>query len=106
MNVRPGVRGKASSRATYGVDASVGSGMDELLPANPASARRARRFVGDALHRLQWEAGVDLAELLVSELVTNAVLHAGTAVRLRVQADRGAGVPVSYTHLTLPTIYS
>ena len=61
--------------------------MDQLLPASPASARRARRLVVDALHRLHWETATEVAELLVSELVTNAVLHARSEIRLRVQAD-------------------
>ena len=61
--------------------------MEQLLPASPASARRARRLVVDALHRLHWETATEVAELLVSELVTNAVLHARTDIRLRVQAE-------------------
>ena len=47
----------------------------------------ARRFVMDAVHRLGKDAVADVAELLVSELVTNAVLHAGTVVNLRVVGD-------------------
>lgn len=62
--------------------------MQHTLPASPASARRARRLVVDALHRSQWQAAVDVAELLVSELVANAVLHARTEIYLRVDADR------------------
>ena len=61
--------------------------MEERLPAHPTSARRARRFVVDAVHRLHWDAVAEIAELLVSELVSNAVLHAGTELRLRVTAD-------------------
>ena len=59
--------------------------MEELLPASPASAGRARRFVVEALHQLRCEAAADIAELLVSELVTNALLHGHSGVRLRVQ---------------------
>ena len=50
----------------------------------------ARRFVMDAVHRLGQDAVADVAELLVSELVTNAVLHAGTTVQLRVLEDGSA----------------
>ena len=44
----------------------------------------------DAVHRLHKEDVADVAQLLVSELVTNAVLHAGTTVHLRVEADGSA----------------
>lgn len=44
----------------------------------------ARRFVMDAVHRLGKDVVADVAELLTSEVVTNAVLHAGTVLRLRV----------------------
>lgn len=47
----------------------------------------ARRFVMDAVHRLGQDDVADVVELLVSELVTNAVLHAGTAVHLRVLGE-------------------
>ena len=50
----------------------------------------ARRFVMDAVHRLNKDEVADIAELLVSELVTNAVLHAGTTVQLRVLDDGSA----------------
>lgn len=46
----------------------------------PASARQARRFVADTLAQWGDERYVDAASLLVSELVTNAVVHAGSAV--------------------------
>jgi anti-sigma regulatory factor (Ser/Thr protein kinase) len=53
------------------------------LPPHPTSVGEARRIV----RRLLTTAGdvdlVDPAELLVSEIVTNAVLHAGTAIDLR-----------------------
>lgn len=49
------------------------------LPAAPSSVPAARRFVRDALHRLGAAAAVDDAQALVSELATNAVIHARTA---------------------------
>lgn len=48
----------------------------------------ARRFVVDTLHRLRHEDMADVAELLTSEVVTNAILHAGTAVEVRI-SDEG-----------------
>ena len=57
------------------------------LPAEPASAGRARRYVCDALQRLRYDAVTDVAELLVTELVTNALLHARSDVRIRVVVD-------------------
>ena len=54
-----------------------------VLHAEPASVGAARRFCAHTLER--WGASrdtVDSACLLVSELVTNAVLHAGTSCEL------------------------
>ncbi len=64
-----------------------GTAAELELPAEAASASRARHFVNTVF--AEWGlAGVgdqlDTAVLLVSELVTNAVRHAGTALRLRV----------------------
>jgi serine phosphatase RsbU (regulator of sigma subunit)/anti-sigma regulatory factor (Ser/Thr protein kinase) len=63
------------------------SAVELELPAEAASAGRARQFVDEAFGR--WglaDVGdrLDTAVLLVSELVTNAVRHAGTVLRLRV----------------------
>ncbi len=55
----------------------------ETLPPEPASASRARRLVREVLERHGHEELVDSATLLVSEVVTNAVLHAGTSIGLR-----------------------
>lgn len=52
------------------------------LPAEPASTRQARRFVSDALDRWSCPQLTDAAELLTSELVTNAVVHAHSEVDL------------------------
>jgi anti-sigma regulatory factor (Ser/Thr protein kinase) len=54
------------------------------LPADPASVSRARRFVRGALESLGAPAASDDAELLVSELATNALLHARTAFTVEV----------------------
>ncbi len=71
------------------------------LPADPRSPGQARRFVAGALE----DAGLDYLEdavlLLVSELVTNALLHARTAIsvactitraELLVEVTDGSGV--------------
>jgi anti-sigma regulatory factor (Ser/Thr protein kinase) len=52
------------------------------LPAHPRSAREARAFVRETLHRWRLDAISDEAELLASELVTNVVLHVGTPLRV------------------------
>jgi anti-sigma regulatory factor (Ser/Thr protein kinase) len=65
-----------------------------VLPPAPTTPREARRFVTTAL--AGWATGQDsteLAELLTSELVTNAVLHAGTEITIRVRRN-GTGVRV------------
>jgi PAS domain S-box-containing protein len=63
------------------------------LPAEPASVRAARRHLRGLLvsaHREQW---ADSAELALSEIATNAVLHAHTDLLLRVHV-RDAEVEV------------
>ncbi|MEV0387968.1 ATP-binding protein [Nonomuraea sp. NPDC050643] len=59
------------------------------LPCRPMSAFVARRLV--RAHLVSWGLGscCDLAELLVSELVTNAVRYACGLVRLRVVVADG-----------------
>ena len=57
------------------------------LAAEPESAAEARRFTVDVLR--QWGVAdlIDTATLLVSELVTNAVLHARSKIVVRVDVD-------------------
>jgi anti-sigma regulatory factor (Ser/Thr protein kinase) len=50
----------------------------DRLPPDPSSPARARTFVAEALRAADRQADAELAALLVSETVTNAVLHAGT----------------------------
>lgn len=59
------------------------------LPAAPTSARAARRFVAEALAHWRLPEVVETAELLVSELVTNALLHAHTDVELIARLTEG-----------------
>ncbi len=54
------------------------------LPAQPASARRARRFVGELLHEQGADSVSDVCVLLTSELVTNAVLYAQSDIEVSV----------------------
>jgi anti-sigma regulatory factor (Ser/Thr protein kinase) len=61
-----------------------------------ASPREARAFVADVLsaHDVP-EPVADVANLLVSELVTNAVLHARTGCIVTVDVDPGGAVRVA-----------
>jgi PAS domain S-box-containing protein len=64
----------------------------DRLPPEPASASAARRFVADAIgwSPLACTAVADTAVLLVSEVVTNAVLHAGTAIKVTVRVEQAS----------------
>ena len=73
------------------------------LGADPASVSQARRFLRHTLREWNLDGLVDDAQIVVSELVTNAVTHAksapelrlslnGTTVRVEVRDD-GAGTP-------------
>lgn len=55
------------------------------LPPTTESVPTARRFVRDLMRDSDTIADVDTASLLVTEIVTNAVLHALTPMTLRVQ---------------------
>ena len=59
------------------------------LPPTTESVPTARRFVHDLMSQSETAADVDTATLLVTEIVTNAVLHALTpmTVRVVVEAD-------------------
>ena len=54
------------------------------LPPAVESVPMARRFVGEALREIGAAASCDDAEMLVSELATNAVLHARTPFTVEV----------------------
>ena len=80
------------------------------FPAAPASVPTARRFVQATLARFGLTAAWDAAELLVSEVVTNAVLHARTEFTVEVQRegdlvrvsvhDQSAAIPRQRNHGT------
>ncbi len=54
------------------------------LAPDPSSAGLARRFLAEVLEESGWQRWSDTAELACTELVTNALLHARTEVRLSV----------------------
>lgn len=56
-----------------------------LLDPEPQSVRRARVYVAERLQRLGRDDLLDAAELGVSELVTNAILHANPPITVRVR---------------------
>jgi sigma-B regulation protein RsbU (phosphoserine phosphatase) len=76
------------------------------LPAQDRSPGSARRAVQEALLGAGLEVLLDDALLLVSELVTNAVVHAGTELELRIDIgpdlarieviDHGPGLPIRH----------
>lgn len=57
------------------------------LPGTPVAPSVARLFVRNLCHEWGADALCDVAELLSSELVTNAVVHARTAVELEAAYD-------------------
>ena len=56
------------------------------LPPEPASASRARQFARDRLRVVCPPDVLDTVALLVTELVTNAILHACTLMQLELEA--------------------
>src|ERR1700690_329460 len=62
------------------------------LPGTPVAPSVARLFVRNLCQEWGAEAVCDVAELLSSELVTNAVVHGRTAVELEAAYDE-ASVP-------------
>ncbi len=63
---------------------TVDAASARLSPEAP-SARQARRFVDETLRRWNCDDLLETVELLVSELVTNAVIHARSDVDVSVQ---------------------
>lgn len=58
------------------------------LGAGPRSVQQARRWVVDTIRDIDRPELVETAELAVSELVTNAVLHAEPPIEVRVRGTR------------------
>lgn len=57
------------------------------LPPEPTSSRACRRFLATTLDEWGADQFADEALLLVSELVTNAILHAGTEIDVTLRLD-------------------
>ena len=66
------------------------------LPPKSTSPARARRFVGDTLAGWRVEGGDDVV-LIVSELVTNALLHARTQMTVRLDDERDGTIRLAVT---------
>jgi anti-sigma regulatory factor (Ser/Thr protein kinase) len=66
------------------------------LPSDPSAVPEARRFASEMLDHLGTDGDiVDKTRLLVTELATNAVMHAHTPIRLTVEpAQPGVRVEV------------
>ena len=67
------------------------------LPADARAPSLARTFLRAAACETHHARVVDDAELLVSELVTNAVLHGAPPITMRVECDGSNGLRVSVT---------
>ncbi len=82
------------------------------LAASPQSAHAARTFVAEVLSEWDDHSRVEAAALLVSELVTNAIVHGDGPIQLSVDrtghhavlrvevADQGSGLPNAQTVAT------
>ncbi len=90
-----------------GVQSADASAITAELTCDPKSASLARRLVTTALTDAGHGAVVEQASLLVSEAVTNAILHAGTPILLtcswtgssvRVEVHDGSPVPPGVRH--------
>ncbi|MFB9377916.1 ATP-binding protein [Kineococcus gynurae] len=64
------------------------------LPQEQGSARAARRFLSEASCPVHRARALDEAQLLVTELVTNAVRYGCPPLTVRVECDGGTGLRV------------
>src|SRR3712207_2304987 len=79
--------------------------LRRVLPAEPTSAASARRFAREALREGREEPLTAVVTLLVSELVTNAVLHAGSQMEVGLAGQRArVRVEVADDPPVFPTI--
>jgi serine phosphatase RsbU (regulator of sigma subunit)/anti-sigma regulatory factor (Ser/Thr protein kinase) len=72
------------------------------LPADPSVVARARKLTTSQLDAWNLQEVSFAAELVVSELVTNAIRHASPPIRLRLLRDRQLICEVSDTSSTAP----
>ncbi len=61
----------------------------QRMPPEPHSTAVSRRFVGQSLHHWDLDPLADDVQLALSELVTNALLHAGTALVVSLSCASG-----------------
>jgi anti-sigma regulatory factor (Ser/Thr protein kinase) len=78
VKARPPVKTAVASRRVVSVD----------LPPEPSSATRARQLAREHVAECPPEV-IDTVALLVTELVTNAVLHARTELHLVIETEPG-----------------
>ena len=72
------------------VATATGMAASLELPPDPSVVRLARAFVADRCETWDCRLIVDSAMLIVSELVTNAIVHAGTRASLTLRRRVGA----------------
>lgn len=77
MATRPS--GQASRDSSPGPDSCATRDRRATLPADPRAVAEARRQVRAAVRNWRLPADIDVAALLASELVTNAITHSGRA---------------------------
>ncbi len=81
--------------------------MRQGLPAHPSSVGRARQLLRSELLGTALEPLTETAELVVSEVVTNAIVHTGTAIELAALLDHtGLRVEVADSGKHLPVMAS
>lgn len=81
--------------------------MRQGLPAHPSSVGRARRLLRSELLGTALEPLTETAELVVSEVVTNAIVHTGTGIELAALLDHtGLRVEVADFGQHLPVMAS
>jgi Histidine kinase-like ATPase domain len=89
----PGYDSVAQARATWD-DAEPEERHSLALPPVPQSCADAREFVAKVCHGWGIKRPVRLAQILISELVSNAVMHARTGLDVTVRRLRG-GIELS-----------
>ena len=78
--------------------------LSRRLRPHPSSVGAGRRFVREVLHDHRREDLCETAELVISEVVTNALVHAGTEVEVSARVGRdGVRIEVSDGSTHLPT---
>ncbi|MEV8123148.1 ATP-binding protein [Streptomyces sp. NPDC085944] len=73
-----------SAGEVIGVSDNEGDCAEWVFPAAPDAVRTARSLVRHTLREWELDSVVDIAALLVSELVTNALRHAAGPIGVRV----------------------